>query len=303
MTLKNCIMICPPKLVKGSKVAIVSPSGYSNSEFVNSAAQIINKRGYESIIYPSCLNKHFQFGGTDTERLFDLQKALDDEEIDAILCARGGYGAIRIVDKLDFTRFLQKPKWLIGFSDITTLHSALQKIGIMSLHAPMTKDIHLFEDSESINRLFEILDGVFNSYLLPGHLYNRPGETEAEFVGGNISIIYSLQSTPFELDTDGKILFIEDLNEYLYHLDRIMINLKLSGKLKNLKGLIVGAFTDMKDNANPFGKTAYEIIWEHVAEYSFPVCFDFPVGHINNNMPLINGRKYRLSISDNVEIQ
>jgi muramoyltetrapeptide carboxypeptidase len=173
----------------------------------------------------------------------------------------------------------------------------------MSLHAPMTKDIHLFEDSESINRLFEILDGVFNNYLLPGHLYNRPGETEAELVGGNISIIYSLQSTPFELDTDGKILFIEDLNEYLYHLDRIMINLKLSGKLKNLKGLIVGAFTDMKDNANPFGKTAYEIIWEHVAEYSFPVCFDFPVGHINNNMPLINGRKYRLSISDNVEIQ
>jgi muramoyltetrapeptide carboxypeptidase len=173
----------------------------------------------------------------------------------------------------------------------------------MSIHAQMTKAFYEEPESLAVKLLIDILQNNINTYQIPQHQLNRRGEANAELVGGNLSIIYSHQATPFEIDTDGKILFIEDLNEYLYHLDRIMINLKLSGKLKNLKGLVVGAFTDMKDNPNPFGKTPYEIISEHVAEYDYPVCFDFPAGHISNNIPLIIGMKYNLSVeSDDVAL-
>ncbi len=293
-------MICPKNLVPGSKIAIVSPSGATIEEFVKSAANFISNRGFEPVIYPSCFNRYFQFGGSDEQRLADMQSAMDDDSINAILCSRGGYGAIRIVDKLDFTKFLKNPKWLIGFSDITNLHLALNRVGVMSIHGQMTKDMHEHPNSDAVKFVFDILKGETKEYLIDSNDFNRIGAAETELIGGNISILYSLQATKFEIDTDGKILFIEDLNEYLYHLDRIMINLKMSGKLKNLKGLIVGAFTDMKDNPNPFGKTPYEIINDHVAEYSYPVCFDFPTGHIENNLPLICGRKYSFIVSEKV---
>ncbi|MDD3860547.1 MAG: LD-carboxypeptidase [Bacteroidales bacterium] len=295
-------MVVPEFLKKDSKIAILSPSGYSNAEFVKTAAEYISELGYIPKIFPSCLNKHFQFGGTDDERLKDIQTAFDADDIDAVLCARGGYGAIRIIDKIDFSGFIKNPKWVIGFSDITNLHLAINKLKICSIHGQMTKAVHEQMDSDAVKFVFDILAGKFPKYNIDGHDLNRIGETEAELIGGNLSIIYSLQGTKFEIDTNGKILFIEDLNEYLYHLDRIMINLKLTGKLKNLKALIVGQFTDMKDNANPFGKNAYEIINEHVADYSFPVCFNFPVGHIDNNLPLITGHKYKLKISDAVDL-
>ncbi len=295
-------MITPPKLVKNSRIAIVSPSGATTADFIETASNYIKAKGFEPIIYPSCLNRHFQFGGTDRERLFDLQSALDDAEIDAILCSRGGYGLIRLVDKLDFTGFLNKPKWVAGFSDITNLHLALNKIGVKSIHSQMTKAMHEFPGTEAVDNIFDILEGKIPKITAKTHELNRNGLAEAEIVGGNLSIIYSMQATKFEINTENKILVIEDLNEYLYHLDRIMINMKMSGKLSNLAGLIVGAFTDMKDNPNPFGKTPYEIVSEHVAEYDYPVSFDFPIGHIDNNRPFISGHKYSLSVNKNVEL-
>jgi muramoyltetrapeptide carboxypeptidase len=295
-------MITPPKLVKNSRIAIVSPSGATTADFIETASNYIKAKGFEPIVYPSCLNRHFQFGGTDQERLFDLQSALDDVEIDAILCSRGGYGLIRLVDKLDFTEFLKKPKWVAGFSDITNLHLAINKIGVKSIHSQMTKAIHEFPGTEAVENIFDIFEGEIPKITVDTHEFNRNGFAEAEIVGGNLSIIYSMQATKFEINTQNKILVIEDLNEYLYHLDRIMINMKMSGKLSNLAGLIVGAFTDMKDNPNPFGKTPYEIVSEHVAEYDYPVSFDFPIGHIDNNRPFISGHKYSFSVNKNVEL-
>lgn len=297
-------MFIPSLLKTGSKIAILSPSGAVNPEFVKSAVKLISDKGYEPVVFPSCLNKHFQFGGTDEQRLADLQSALDDENFDAILCSRGGYGAIRILDKLNFGKFMNKPKWIIGFSDITNLHLALNRVGVVSIHGNMVKEFHENPESDTVKNIFEILTGNPACFKIESHLFNKHGNAGAELIGGNLSIIYSLQATEFEIDTEGKILFIEDLNEYLYHLDRIMINLKLSGKLKNLKGLIAGAFTDMKDNPNPFGKTAYEIIREHVEEYDFPVCFNFPSGHINNNLPWVHGMTYKFNVaSDGVELK
>lgn len=291
-------MIKPKNLVSGSKIAIISPSGAVNPMFVGSAISSLALKGYQAVVYPSCYKKHFQLGGTDEERLTDLQNALDDRSIDAILCSRGGYGAIRIIDKIDFSGFIKNPKWFIGFSDITTFHIAINNLGVMSLHSQMTKDMHENPNLDAVQNIYKILQGELPETSCENHEFNRAGIAEGELVGGNLSIIYSLQGTKFEINTDGKILFIEDLNEYLYHLDRMMISLKMAGKLKNLKGLIAGAFTDMKDNPNPFGKTPYEIISAHIAEYDFPVCYNFPVGHIDNNMPLICGKKYKLDISE-----
>jgi muramoyltetrapeptide carboxypeptidase len=291
-------MIKPHNLKSGSRIAIISPAGAVNPVFVESAAKMLSANGFESVIYPSCYKKHFQFGGTDEERLADLQNALDDSSIDAILCSRGGYGAIRIIDKIDFSGFMKNPKWFIGFSDITTFHIAINNLGVMSLHSQMTKDMHENPESDAVQNIFKILNGELPETTCENHEFNRLGIAEGELIGGNLSIIYSLQGTKFEINTDGKILFIEDLNEYLYHLDRIMISLKMAGKLKNLKGLIAGAFTDMKDNPNPFGKTPYEIISAHLAECDFPVCYNFPVGHIDNNMPLICGKKCILEVGE-----
>ncbi|MDR2009327.1 MAG: LD-carboxypeptidase [Bacteroidales bacterium] len=288
----------PEFLKQGSKIAIISPSGSINNDFIFSAKKYLDSMGFDAVVYPNALNKYFQFGGTDDERLEDLQNSLDDPSVSAIFCSRGGYGLIRIIDKLDFTEFIRHPKWIIGFSDITNLHLALNRIGVMSVHGQMAKAIHDNKKSDSVENLVELLVGKFPVYKCEPNSLNKKGNAEAELIGGNLSIIYSLQGTDFELDSDGKILFMEDLNEYLYHLDRIMINLKLSGKLKNLKGLIAGAFTDMKDNNNPFGKDAYEIIKEHISEYDYPVCFGFPSGHIQENMPLVMGMRYNLVVND-----
>ncbi|MCK9255378.1 MAG: LD-carboxypeptidase [Bacteroidales bacterium] len=295
-------MYIPEKLNKGDKIAIISPAGSVNPEFVKSASNLINSYQFQAIVFPSCLKKNFQFAGKDEDRLQDLQKALDDENIKAILCSRGGYGIIRILNKLNFEKFLEKPKWIIGFSDITNLHLALNKYNVMSIHGLMTKAMHEVPETVAVKNIFKILEGEKTKIICQSHKLNKKGEVEAEIIGGNLSIIYSLQATDFEIDTDNKILFIEDLNEYLYHLDRMMLSLKLAKKFDKLKALIVGSFSDMKDNQNAFGKTAYEIIAEHIAEFDFPVCFNFPLGHINNNMPIVCGQKYKLEIADKVSL-
>ncbi len=287
-----------PILNIGDKISIVSPAGRISSDYVHSASNFLTKLGYKVNISPNCLSEHYNFSSTDKNRFTDLQTAINDSETKAILCSRGGYGLIRILDQLDFTLLVKHPKWIIGFSDITNLHLALNKCGLKSIHAPMAKSFHDEADSDSIRNLISTLNGKPTIYNIGTNDANRIGESEAELIGGNLSIIYSLQGTPYEIDTKDKILFIEDLNEYLYHLDRTMINLKLSGKLSNLKGLIVGGFSDMKDNDKPFGKSAYEIISEHVAEYSYPVCFDFPAGHIKNNQPIVLGQKYYFSVNE-----
>ena len=293
-------MKTPQYLSKGSRIAIVSPAGYINPDFVTSAEAHLKSIGYNVEISEHCLGRHNQMAGTDDERLADLQKALDNPEIDAILCSRGGYGVNHIIDKIDMTKFTQKPKWILGFSDITNLHILANKHGVRSLHCQMAKAIHNNSEAECIKNIFKILEGEKVSYTFEPNALNRKGSVEGELIGGNLSIIYSLQGTDFAIDCDDKILFIEDLNEYLYHLDRMMLNLKMSGKLAKLRGLVVGTFSDMKDNASPFGKTAYEIVKTHTEDYSYPIGFGLPVGHIDDNQPLVEGGQYKLKITDTV---
>lgn len=291
-------MKTPPYLSKGSKIAIVSPAGYINPDFVVSAESYLKAIGYEVEIGRHCLGRHNQMAGTDEERLSDLQQALDNPEIDAILCSRGGYGVNHIIDKIDMSQFEKNPKWILGFSDITNLHILANKHGVRSLHCQMAKAIHNNSEAECIKNIFRILGGEKVSYSFEPNKLNNNGTVEGELIGGNMSIIYSLQGTDFAIDCDDKILFIEDLNEYLYHLDRMMMNLKMSGKLAKLRGLVVGTFSDMKDNASPFGKTAYEIVKAHTQEYSYPIGFGLQVGHIDDNQPLLEGGQYRLEISE-----
>lgn len=291
-------MKTPPYLSKGSRIAIVSPAGYINPDFVISAEAYMKAIGYEVEIGRHSLGRHNQMAGTDEERLSDLQQALDNPEIDAILCSRGGYGVNHIIDKIDMSLFEKNPKWIMGFSDITNLHILANRHGVRSLHCQMAKAIHNNSEAECIKNIFKILGGENVSYSSEPNELNRKGSVKGELIGGNMSIIYSLQGTDFAIDCDDKILFIEDLNEYLYHLDRMLLNLKMSGKLAKLRGLVVGTFSDMKDNASPFGKTAYEIVKAHTAEYSYPIGFGFPVGHIDDNQPLVEGGLYSLEISD-----
>ncbi len=290
--------IRPSKLVKGDKIIIPSPAGRVSEESVAKSANFLKSLGFIVEITENCTSRYFNYSAEDTIRFREFQAALDDSSAKATLCSRGGYGTGRIFDKFDYTEYLKNPKWIIGFSDITNLHLALNKMNVMSIHGPMTQSFSLEEDAESVDKLVKLLLGEEQSIKIEPVSNNRLGTCTGELIGGNLSIIYSMQSTKYEINTKDKILFIEDLNEYLYHLDRIMINLKLSGKLSVLKGLVVGGFTDMKEHPNPFGKNAYEIIREHVEEYDFPVCFNFPAGHIPNNQPFVIGATYDLNVSE-----
>jgi len=253
------------------------------------------------------LGKHIysssdQFAGTDEERLSDMQQMLDSIEVKAILTARGGYGSVRIIDKLDFTRFSKTPKWFAGFSDITIFHNHIQThCGIQTLHCTMP--FNFIKDAESTVKLRKALFGQLNEYVINGHPLNRKGKNTGILCGGNLSMLYGMAATPSDNDTSGKILFLEDVDEYLYHIDRMMMQLKRAGKLTHLKGLIVGGFSEMKDNAIPFGKTAEQIILDAVEEYNYPVCFGFPAGHGQKNFPLFMGRSCELSIGDKATLK
>jgi muramoyltetrapeptide carboxypeptidase len=289
----------PDFLQSGDRIRIVSPSGKVQKDKIVPGINLLQKQGFEVLVAPHTFGNHFQFAAKDEERLNDLQLAFDDPDCKAIICARGGYGAIRIADKLNLSNFRKHPKWLVGFSDITVLHALFQKEGFCSIHGAMPA-FFLKENqpSESFTELINLLKGKSSDVLVPPHEFNRNGNTSAQVIGGNLSIVYSLLGTPLEPQTDGKILFIEDLAEYLYHLDRIMHSLKLSGKLAKLRGLLVGGFTDMKDNDSPFGQTELEIIRDAVKDYDYPVCFDFPAGHIARNLPLILGDDYVLTVTE-----
>ena len=285
-------------LKPGDLIRVVSPAGKIEAEKILPAVDLLKKNGFNVLLGKHIFNTHYQFAGTDEQRLDDLQEALDDPDCKAIICSRGGYGAIRIVDKLDLSSFKKNPKWIVGFSDVTTLHALLQGKGFCSIHGSMPS-YYLSEGhpTESFLELKKILTGGNTGVNIAANKYNRTGHVSGQLVGGNLSILYSLMGTPLEPDMDGKILFVEDLCEYLYHLDRIMHSLKLSGKLGHLKGLLVGQFTEMKDNDSCFGQNVEEIILNTVRSYSYPVCFNFPAGHVDRNLPLIFGEEYMLNVT------
>lgn len=291
------VMIIPPFLHPGDRIRIVSPAGKVQKDKVLPGIELLQDEGYEIMLGKHVFEKNFQYAGTDRQRAFDLQEAINDPETKAIVCARGGYGTVRIIEDLDFSPLLKNPKWLVGFSDVTVIHSVLNKMGMASIHGAMPS---FFQENKkttkSFHSLIDLLVSGKSKFEIESSPLNRTGNCSGELVGGNLSLIYSLQGTPWQLNTTGKILFIEDLSEYLYHLDRMMQNLRLAGQLKDLAGLVVGGFTDMKDNDSPFGKTAGQIILDAVRDYHFPVCFDFPSGHIPRNLSLMLGADYQLEV-------
>ena len=288
----------PNKLNKGDKVAIVATARAISKEELSQAVDLFKSWGLGVIFGANLFKIENQFAGNDDERANDLQEMIDNNDVKAIFCARGGYGTARIVDKIDFSNLKNNPKWIVGYSDVTVLHSHLNKLGIASLHATMPINFKT-NAKESLASLKNGLFGNENNILCGPHPFNKFGKVEAEIVGGNLSILYSLLGSNSDVDTDGKILFIEDLDEYMYHVDRMMINLKRNGKLKNLKALIIGGMSDMNDNTIPFGKTAEEIILEYIKEFDFPVCFNFPAGHLDDNRTLVFGKECTLEINEN----
>ncbi|MCT4589952.1 MAG: LD-carboxypeptidase [Carboxylicivirga sp.] len=293
-------MIFPKSLEKGSTIGIVAPAGKIDAETIHFAEKFLHKRGYKVVIGDNVCNTFHQYAGNDQHRAADLQHMLNSKDIDAIFCARGGYGTIRIIDQIDFTHYLEYPKWIVGYSDITVLHAALQnKVGIASIHGPMPKNFpDKAEEDEDMEHLFSILHGELPKYKTKPHPLNRCGEAEGILIGGNLSLIYALRATDLDPNPHGKILFIEDVGEYLYHLDRMMQNLKLSGFLKELSGIVVGDFTEMKDNDDPYGQTVAEIIKEAVSEYDYPVLFGFAAGHGHLNLPLVFGKRVSLKVEN-----
>ncbi|MCS6821678.1 MAG: LD-carboxypeptidase [Microscillaceae bacterium] len=285
----------PPFLQPNDKVAIVAPARKVSFTEMQAAIKIVESWGVEVVLGKNLFNVHNIFAGTDEERAEDLQTMLDDPEIKAIICARGGYGTLRIIDKLDFTKFIENPKWLVGFSDVTALHCHLSTLGIQSIHGAMPL---LFprQTEKTIESLRKALFGEQIEIIAHPHKDNILGTARGELVGGNLTLFANAIGTPSEVNTTNKILFLEDINEYLYHLERMMIHLKRAKKLQNLAGLIVGQFTDVKDNELGFGRDIHEIIVELVKEYHYPVCFDFPIGHERNNMTMICGSEALLEI-------
>lgn len=290
----------PPYLKPGDKIGIVSTARKISREELQPAVECFEKEGFEIVFGKNLFKELNQFSGSDDERAEDFQLMLDDPTIKAILCARGGYGTVRIIDKLDFTAFKKKPKWICGFSDVTVLHSHIwQNFGIEVIHSIMPVQLKkLGGKSDAAKTLVKSLKGSLLNYQFPTHELNRVGNAKGILVGGNLSILYSLLGSVSDIDTSGKILFIEDIDEYMYHIDRMMMALKRAGKLDKLKGLVIGGMTDMKDNTIPFGKTAEEIIVDAVKEFDYPVCFNFPAGHIDNNCAIYFGRKVELSVDE-----
>ena len=289
-------MTIPSYLKKGDKIGIVACARKISKEELQPAIDILKGWGLEVVLSKNLFNSYHQFSGTDEQRTEDLQTMLDDTSVKAVISARGGYGTVRIIDNLDFTTFKKNSKWIVGYSDITVLHSHIHNFGIETIHAPMP--VNFEKNEEAAETLRKTLFGETINYEFQSHSLNRKGIAEGLLVGGNLSLLYALTGSVSDINTKGKILFIEDLDEYLYHVDRMMMNLKRSGKLNELGGLIVGGMTDMKDNAVPYGKSAEEIILDAVKEYNYPVCFNFPAGHIERNLALYFGRNCALNVGE-----
>ncbi|MCU0441795.1 MAG: LD-carboxypeptidase [Bacteroidia bacterium] len=289
----------PPFLQPGDTVAIAATARKVSPEEMQPAIDLLQSWGFSVVVQPELYSIQNQFAGSDANRTASFQRLLDDRTIKAIFCARGGYGTVRMVDALNWETFTQHPKWIIGYSDITVLHSHIAKhCGIATLHAPMPINMqtHL-QHAESLQLLRDAVLGNLPLNETAPTAFNRVGLVRGKLVGGNLSVLYSLLGSASDMDTEGCILFVEDLDEYLYHIDRMVVNLKRNGKLSKLAGLIVGGMSDMKDNAVPFGKSAEAIIAEHVAAFSYPVAMGFPAGHEAKNCPLVFGATYQLEVT------
>ncbi|GAB3198483.1 muramoyltetrapeptide carboxypeptidase [Pontibacter aydingkolensis] len=286
-----------PALKPGDKIAIIATARRITLPEIEVAISTFESWGLQVVLGQSIGASYNYFSGDDALRLQDLQQMLDDESIKAIICARGGYGTTRIIDQVDFTKFRQYPKWVVGFSDVTTLLSHIHNFGLESIHGIMPLLFPKEGAEPSIETLRRILFGKEVTYTVAPHEFNRTGTATGQLVGGNLSIFQTLSGTRSDISTDGKILFLEDLCEYLYNVDRMMVHLDRCGKLANLAGLIIGDMSDMLDTPVPFGKTAYEIILEHTGKYNYPVCYGFPVGHEPLNLALVCGREAVLHVS------
>ena len=295
-------LIRPEYLKAGDTIAIAAPSGVLNDHenYINKAKKLLESWELNVIIEKNVFNNYGHFSGTDKERTKDFQRALDDKTISAIWCARGGYGAMRIIDDLDYTEYLKTPKWIIGYSDITAIHNDLHILGSESIHSIMCKNLEDkdINNDRSIQALKDVLFGNKLSYNFNNKPENKLGKTSGQIVGGNLTLLHGLIGSKSSINTDGKILFIEDLGEYHYHIDRMLISLKRAGYFDNCNGLVVGDFSDLRKNTTPFGKDIKEIILDAVKEFDFPVLFDFPAGHEELNMPIILGRDIIMDINN-----
>ncbi len=289
-------MKTPPYLKKGDTVAIIATARKIDKATLEPGIRLLENWGLHVVLGRSIGKEENQLAGPDWLRATDLQEMLDNPAISAIWAAKGGYGTVRIIDRVDFTNFARKPKWLIGFSDVTVLHSHANNMEIESLHAMMAISTPNATD-DAKNTLRRALFGEKLEYELSGHPFNRPGKASGELVGGNLSVLYSIMGSGSQVDYKGKILFIEDLDEYLYHIDRMMMNLKRNGWFKDLKAVVVGGMTSMNDNEVPWGKDALEIIRDILKDYKFPVIYNFPAGHVKDNRALIFGRNVRVEVN------
>jgi len=290
--------IIPPFLKKGDEIRIISTARKISRKELEPAVNFLKSEGYKVSFGNNIFKEDHQFSGCDAERASDLQEALDDSGIRVIWLARGGYGTHRIIEKLNLDKFIENPKWIVGYSDVTVLHAFIySRADAATLHATMPINF-LNQKRESFTQMLALLSGKSIVYEIENHPYNRGGETKGVLIGGNLSIIYSLTGTNYFDVPENSILFIEDLDEYLYHVDRMMMNLRLAGVLDRISGLIVGGMSDMNDNTIPFGKNAEEIINAHSKDYNFPVAFGFPAGHINENLPLRLGAEIRLLVNE-----
>lgn len=289
----------PPYLKPNDQIRIVSPSGNIEPKYIVGAKKTLSAWGLNVTEGKFARTKYGRFAGTEAQRIADLQEALDDPSVNAILCSRGGYGVAQIIDKLDFSTFAKSPKWLIGFSDITILHNAISNLGIASIHGIMAKHLTQFPaDSIHVQKCREILFGQMPTYTVPKHRLNKFGIAEGKLIGGNLSVLMGLRGSQFDLDYKNNILFIEDIAERPYHIDRMMQNLRFSGVLAQLSGLVVGQFSDCEEDPL-MKKSVAQLIADAVSEYDYPVCFNFPAGHVDDNLPLKMGEIIHFEVVKN----
>ncbi len=290
-------MIKPLPLHNGDTIGLAAPARKISKKELEIAVEIIENRGYKTLHGAHLFDSDHQFAGSDSSRTEDFQQMILNPDIKAILAVRGGYGSVRIVDQLPLVSLLTQPKWIAGYSDLTVFHNHINNMGVQTLHSTMPINFST-NTTEALDALFDVLEGKLPNYDFGGLVLNRPGKARGTLVGGNLSVLYSLLGSASFPKMQNSILFLEDLDEYLYHIDRMMMALKRSGFLKNLSGLVVGAMTDMHDNAVPYGKSAEKIIRETVNDYPFPVAFNFPAGHISDNRALIMGGNVELEVGE-----
>nr|WP_321232701.1 LD-carboxypeptidase [uncultured Psychroserpens sp.] len=293
-------LIQPPYLKAGDTVAIVAPSGIlkNRNDEVAQAVALLKSWGLNAIVGKHVFSKADHFAGTDDERCEDFQRALDDPKISAIWCARGGYGTVRILDKLDYTKYKKQPKWLIGYSDITALHNQFHNEGFQSIHALMcvslTKDLN--DIKASLDTFKSTIFGNPINYTLEGSTYNRIGEARGQLVGGNLTMLHTMLGSQTSIDTTGKILFIEEIGEYKYHIDRMLQSMKRAGYFDNCSGVLVGDMSKMRKNTTPWGTSVEQLILDALADYDFPIAFHMPAGHEKDNRAMVLGKSIKLKV-------